>query len=449
MVPHEVLSLILDRLSHYKIRNRQLQALCPLHQERNPSFYLDLDAGVWYCFGCGRGGAIRDLLVLLYPHSPIALGGALNGDAAKYFEFYEQMPYLLNFRNLVQLIKNKRGISENTLMQVNPKWCPPNSTNGDGSLKLFEGRVLFPCRHTSAMSSFVGYALDDSVPRRYLLPSGLKLLFPFGFGEMVEEMKKSKIIYIVEGLFDALSLWEISLPAVATLGNSLSFFAATFPEDCQIYLMPDNPKVDMGGRRFSVQWSVNALLIGRWDAKVAIFPSMFLKDANEALLAGELEAQIEKLWLYPVPEFLVGAAINHPNLISLNQVVSLFADCLPADYAAALIRWIRKKYPRYVLKFQSAFGFVDDSFEKLSKLEVSWRILLESAKTRGGREIILSVFLPNEIPYLFQMEVVGTDPPFPAQKILESARVIARYLRYRKARKLKSQLLSAAFQLAG
>ena len=445
MIPQEILNLILDRLSHYKIRNRQLQALCPLHPETKPSFYLDLDVGIWHCFGCGRGGALRDLLAELYPHNPLAYISKFDGRLGKYLEFYEKMPYLLNFDDITKTIEEKRKISQGTLAKVNPKWCPFDINEEDNDLRAFAGRVLFPCRGSNNIASFVGYAVNGNSDRKYLFPSKVKVMYPFGFGEMVREMEKSNMLYIVEGIFDALSLWEISLPAIAMMGNALASFPATIPENCQIYLMPDNPQIDKMGQRLSVQWSVNALLIGRWDAQVAVFQSNYFKDANEALVAGELEEQIEKMKLYPVPEFLILAAIKHPNLITFNQVASLLADCLPTDYAAHLVWWLKRRYPQYVLRLQSALGLAYDAFEKISGIELSWRIVLESAKTRLGRELILSVLLPNEVPFLFKVEPIADTPPFPKQKVLEAARVVAAHLRRRRARELKSYFLAGGF----
>ena len=32
--------------------------LCPLHQEHQPSFLVDADKHLFYCYGCGRGGDV-------------------------------------------------------------------------------------------------------------------------------------------------------------------------------------------------------------------------------------------------------------------------------------------------------------------------------------------------------------------------------------------------------
>jgi hypothetical protein len=37
---------------------RQLLGLCPLHEERHPSFYIHPEMNSFYCFGCGAGGDV-------------------------------------------------------------------------------------------------------------------------------------------------------------------------------------------------------------------------------------------------------------------------------------------------------------------------------------------------------------------------------------------------------
>jgi len=40
--------------------------LCPLHQEKHPSFYLYPETNSFYCFGCNKGGDVIKLVELLY-----------------------------------------------------------------------------------------------------------------------------------------------------------------------------------------------------------------------------------------------------------------------------------------------------------------------------------------------------------------------------------------------
>lgn len=41
-----------------RARSTDVWGLCPLHQENTPSFHVDLDTGLWNCFGCGTGGDV-------------------------------------------------------------------------------------------------------------------------------------------------------------------------------------------------------------------------------------------------------------------------------------------------------------------------------------------------------------------------------------------------------
>ena len=39
---------------------KEYRGLCPFHDENEPSFWANRGKGVWYCFGCGRGGNIPE-----------------------------------------------------------------------------------------------------------------------------------------------------------------------------------------------------------------------------------------------------------------------------------------------------------------------------------------------------------------------------------------------------
>ncbi len=38
------------------MRGAEMAVLCPLHDDHNPSCYVDTDRNLWYCFVCGVGG---------------------------------------------------------------------------------------------------------------------------------------------------------------------------------------------------------------------------------------------------------------------------------------------------------------------------------------------------------------------------------------------------------
>jgi DNA primase len=61
---------------HTKLRRagRRSTGLCPLHKEKTPSFSVDSERGLFYCFGCGQGGdAIRLHMLLSGDDFPAAI----------------------------------------------------------------------------------------------------------------------------------------------------------------------------------------------------------------------------------------------------------------------------------------------------------------------------------------------------------------------------------------
>ena len=62
------MSDLLDFVSHYvnlhKVKERFV-GLCPFHNEKTPSFVVDVPKDEWYCFGCRRRGTLKDFIELL------------------------------------------------------------------------------------------------------------------------------------------------------------------------------------------------------------------------------------------------------------------------------------------------------------------------------------------------------------------------------------------------
>lgn len=56
---------IVDTISQYlplKRSGKEFMACCPFHEDKHPSFSVNEDAGVFYCFGCGVTGDVFDFL---------------------------------------------------------------------------------------------------------------------------------------------------------------------------------------------------------------------------------------------------------------------------------------------------------------------------------------------------------------------------------------------------
>ena len=54
------LTLLKTHVPRFSIRGKKATGLCPFRAENTPSFSADLERGVFYCFGCGKGGGVKD-----------------------------------------------------------------------------------------------------------------------------------------------------------------------------------------------------------------------------------------------------------------------------------------------------------------------------------------------------------------------------------------------------
>ena len=52
---------VAEQLTALHLSGNGMKGLCPLHDERTPSFYVWPDEDRWYCFGCNEGGDQIDL----------------------------------------------------------------------------------------------------------------------------------------------------------------------------------------------------------------------------------------------------------------------------------------------------------------------------------------------------------------------------------------------------
>jgi hypothetical protein len=54
---------IAGRYTKLRRVGRQYVGLCPFHRERHPSFYVEPDRKIFYCFGCGARGDVLEFIM--------------------------------------------------------------------------------------------------------------------------------------------------------------------------------------------------------------------------------------------------------------------------------------------------------------------------------------------------------------------------------------------------
>ncbi len=249
-----------------------LFGLCPFHGEKTASFSVAPDKGIYYCFGCHKGGGVVNFMMeiegLSYPDAVRALAKraglevpedeqyqsryrrqerlwALNKEAARYFHGQLYAPAGEAGLRYAQ----KRGMPKATLTRFGIGFAP-NSWNGlidaahakgytDEELKeaglvserngriydRFRNRLMFPIIDVRGyVIGFGGRVMDDSTPKYLNSPETIifnkrKNLFALNLA------KKSKQGYLilVEGYMDAVALHQYGFDcAVASLGTSLT-----------------------------------------------------------------------------------------------------------------------------------------------------------------------------------------------------------------------------------
>ena len=102
-------------------RGKELWALCPFHNEKTPSFSVNLDKNIWHCFGCGHGGSSVDFLMRLrkvdFKSAAVKIEEDFN---LKNVKWNEKNSILLKTANQLQYEREQR-INE-TIHQIF-SWC--------------------------------------------------------------------------------------------------------------------------------------------------------------------------------------------------------------------------------------------------------------------------------------------------------------------------------------
>jgi DNA primase len=260
-------------------RGRRSSGLCPLHREKTPSFTVDPEQGLFYCFGCGQGGDAIKLHMLLsgddfpaameslarrfgvpLPATPARRGGPAERDlesvlaeAAGWFE--RQLERADEPRRYLE----RRGIPADLAKRYGVGYAPPG---WDGLKKAlasprtpeamleaaglltpsekrpgerydrFRHRLMFPIRNASgALVGFGGRALshpdrEEDKPKYLNTPETERFrkgTLLYGLDQAKRAIRESGRAVLVEGYFDVLGAVAAGIEGVvASMGTSLT-----------------------------------------------------------------------------------------------------------------------------------------------------------------------------------------------------------------------------------
>jgi DNA primase len=255
---------------------RSYKGLCPFHSEKTPSFNVDPERGVFYCFGCHAGGDVFDFAMRIgglsfsdarkelaeragvrLEESPEAeqragererllraaaeaagffraqLAGDAGRRAREYLASREVTEAVLDafaigcapagWDHLLRALRS-RGFDAAALEQAG--LAVPRQ-GGDGHYDAFRDRVIFPIHDLQGRPiAFGGRALDDAVPK--YLNSRETPLFAKGKTLYALDVARAAIretgeAVVVEGYMDAVTCHQFGVrAAVASLGTALT-----------------------------------------------------------------------------------------------------------------------------------------------------------------------------------------------------------------------------------
>ena len=271
------------------------KGLCPFHNEKTPSFYVDETKGMFYCFGCKAGGDafkfvqmiegvdFREALEKLAQETGVELPERAPGrKPSKDLIEVNRLALAYFQKNLtgsaLEYLKG-RGLGDETIDTYALGFAPKS---WDGLLRYLQqhgvspelalragvvaakdgryydrlrDRVVFPIRDPMGrVVAFTGRAISAGDTPKYLnTPESdvfKKTDLLYGYPEARKAIRENKRAIVVEGLFDVLALAQMGWrETVAVLGSSLSQSQARLLERAEasrLYLAFD---ADEAGRK--------------------------------------------------------------------------------------------------------------------------------------------------------------------------------------------------------
>jgi DNA primase len=261
-----------------KRAGRGFVGLCPFHDDKNPSFHVNDDMGVYHCFGCGAGGDIIGFVMryknlsfkeavaelanraeIKIENRPVAVsrnsgrGLALKANALA-CEYYHQMLTNSAEGKCAKDYLDKRGFTDQIIKEFRLGYAPQGwdrlenflrrkklpleiaencglvikRSNGEGYYDRFRNRLIFPIVDVdSRVVGFGGRVINGEDSPKYINSPESEIYHKrnifFGLDKSKDFIRKIEKAIIVEGYMDYLSLYAAGLKnVVATLGTSLT-----------------------------------------------------------------------------------------------------------------------------------------------------------------------------------------------------------------------------------
>ena len=263
---------IYDIVSEYvalKKRGRNFFGLCPFHDEKTPSFSINMDKQIYKCFGCGKGGGtinfIMDLERLDFVDALKFLGNKYNinieidHNSKSSNDLFNQLYHMNELANdyyktqINEKVKNilaKRNINQNSIEIFNiglsttkyddllniirkHKFSSEALTksglfldNEKGYMDRFRERIIFPIHnHFNKIVGFAGRIYtDNNKTAKYMnspeTPIYNKSKILYGLNLNKNAIIDSKSVIVVEGYLDLIQLYQAGITNVVAVSGT-------------------------------------------------------------------------------------------------------------------------------------------------------------------------------------------------------------------------------------
>jgi DNA primase len=392
-IPEEIIEDIKARanvveiVSEYvslKKAGRNFVGLCPFHKEKSPSFTVNPEKQIFYCFGCGEGGNVVTFIMktneMTYPeairHLAARLGiiiperrvttsekrrasdreklNRINSMAAAHFS--------KNFGStrgkVARDYMTKRGMDEAIIKEFRVGYSLDEWRNlkdyyerngvplalvekagliiGKDSGQFydrFRGRLMFPIVDLNGnVIAFGGRVLGEGEPKYLNSPESpvySKGKTLYGLYQTKDHIRRRDFAIIVEGYFDLLSLWGSGIRnVIATLGTALTKnqieLVRRFTRNVVILFDPDE------GGRSAVERSLQLFLEEKIHAKVVVLPDgndpadFVMKYGRKALEDRIVNAS--SMVDYYIERIIGGRGTLEENVDSIGDSISFIAN---------------------------------------------------------------------------------------------------------------------------
>jgi DNA primase len=377
---------ILSRLSiedvvaeYVQLRPRgggRLVGLCPFHTEKTPSFTVTPEKGMYYCFGCHKGGDLfsfvmeiegmefRDALRFLGEKAGVDVETGGRRDTSQRDALLElnkrvsnTFAWFLREREEGRFARDYvkgRGFVEDTIESFRLGYAPADPVWLKGFLRqkgysseflsrsglfrggadlqpLFRHRLMFPIETARGeVIGFGGRLLGDQGPKYVNSPETevfRKREQVFGFRQAREHIRSTGVVVIVEGYTDVLAAWQAGVKnCVATLGTAVTEgHGRLLKRACErvVFLLDADEAGQRATRRGIELFEGMGVETGVVEMPSGVDPADFVAEQGAEKLQKKLKSPISSF------EYLLDNAIKIHNPASPGGKERVFRSLLP------------------------------------------------------------------------------------------------------------------------